>query len=367
MPNLNLSSAQSSDMTNAVEDYAVEPMVTDGVSEQKETEWTDANWTKNWGYFNTIPDLKSAILMKAIWNVGKGWETIDPVTEATLDHITGWGFDTFDDILFNAEVVKRIGGNFYAEIIRAPDGQLLNLKPLDPGSMRHVVDRKGQLIRFEQINKTGKKGQGVITFRPDEIFYLANNRLADEIHGRSDIDAVEEVIKADEENFKDIKQIMHHQARPFILWKLKTDDKAKIAELVDKIDQARNLGEDMFIPDDDEAIEYEVVSLSVSSIIMEWRNDIRNKFYRTIGLPQIIPGAGGQGTESESKVIFTAFQNIVERDQRALEKQIWGQLGLKVNLVPPESLIKDLQADEGKDAQNALRVQPQEAQPGVVE
>ncbi len=65
-----------------------------------------------------------------------------------------------------------------------------------------------------------------------------------------------------------------------ILWKLKTDDPAKIASVVAKIDAARNLGEDMFIPDDDDAISYEVVQLNPSALVLQWRDDIRNKFYR---------------------------------------------------------------------------------------
>lgn len=55
-------------MTNYVDDYEVEPLQTDGPSDLKETTYMNSRWSTQFGYFNTIPDLKSAIIMKAIWN-----------------------------------------------------------------------------------------------------------------------------------------------------------------------------------------------------------------------------------------------------------------------------------------------------------
>ena len=53
-------------------------------------------------------------------------------------------------------VVKMYHGDAYAEIIRAENGTLLNLKPLDPHSMRTVTDDKGLVVRYEQRTKTGQ-------------------------------------------------------------------------------------------------------------------------------------------------------------------------------------------------------------------
>lgn len=354
MGQLDLSKAQSSDYANSVDDVEVDSMNTDGVGNQDETKWTNTKWSTYWGYFNQISDLKSALLMKAIWNVGKGF-SVDAQTEVILDHVKGWGKDTFQDILFNLEVTRRIGGDAYAEIIRADDAEktILNIKPLDPGSISIIVDRKGMIKRYEQNTKLPNNKESVIKFKPEEILHLSNNRLADQIHGISDIESLEETIKADNESFVDIKKLMHHQAKPFILWKLKTDDQVKIQEIVAKIDSARNLGEDMFIPDDDATISYEIVQLNPSNIILEWRNDTRNKFFRAIGLPQIVPGAGGQSTESESKVIYLAFEQIVEKDQRYIEKQLWKQLGIKLDLYPPASMQPDMATDTMKDGSGA--------------
>ncbi len=346
-----------------IDDLVMPALNTDGVSDQKESEWVNAKWSNYWGYFNAVPDLKSAIIMKAIWNVGKGYKA-DSMTETLLEGIRGWGKDTFDDIIFNMEIIRRVGGDAYAEIIREPEtGILVNLKPLDPGAMKIILNRQGIIIRYEQIAKVGKnKGKVVNDFKPEEIFHLSNNRLADQIHGISDIESLEPVILAEEENFKDMKTIMKRQARPLIMFKLGTDKKAKIDAFIAKMDAATTEGKNIYIPDDENAVKWEVVQVNVSQVVMAWRNDIRNKFYRTIGLPQVIPGAGGQGTESETKVIYFAFEQIVEKDQRYIEKQIWSQLALKIDLIPPATLAAELQGDEKKDAGSLAVAQPQDTE-----
>jgi len=256
------------------------------------------------------------------------------------------------------EITKRIGGDAFAEIIRDEDtGLLINLKVLDPSSIKIIVDRKGIITRYEQVSKLPKKGEYTHPFKPEEILHFSNNRIADQIHGISDIDSVEEIIKADKENFLDIKKIMHHQARPFILWKLKTDDKTKIAELVSKIDAARNLGEDMFIPDDDDAIQYEVVQVNVNQMIATWRDNLRNGFYRAIGMPLIVFGNAGT-TESGGKIEYLAHEQVFEKEQKAIEQQLWNQLNIKIDLIPPTTLLENLQTDEAKDNQNALNLAP---------
>ena len=361
MVKYNIDQSATSNMAGIVEDYAVGAMQTDGANEQRETEWVNTKWTQYWGYFNQVPDLKSAILMKAIWNVGKGYTVKNKRFQTILDNIKGWGKDTFEDIIFNMEIIRRVGGDSYAEIIRNDNGTLINLKPLDPGSIRHIVNRKGIIKRYEQFNKVGNKTKVINKFPPEDIFHLSNNRLADQIHGISDIESLEPVILAEEENFADMKMIAHRQARPLIMFKLQTDIQSKIDSFIAKMDVAVNKGENIYVPDDKNAVDWEVIQVNVSSVIMAWRNDIRNKFYRTIGLPQIVPGGGGQSTESESKVIYLAFEQIVEKDQRYIEKQIWNQLAIKINFIPPATLSQQLQGDEAKDG--ALKAaQPSDTQ-----
>jgi len=366
-PTLDISKATTSNMENVVENYEVAALNTDGISQLTETKYTNTMWSTHWGYFNTHPELKSAILMKAIWDVGKGFET-DAYTKVILDHITGMGKDTFEDILFNMDVCRYVGRDSFAEIMRDEGGTLINLKPLDPGSIRMIFNSKGILIRYEQFNKLAK-GQVLHKFKPNEIFHLSNNRLADQIHGISVIESLDGTLLAEMESFTDTKQLMHRQVKPFIIFKLKTDDTTKIDELVSKIDVLRNKGEDLYIPDDEDILSYEVVQVNPSAMILNWRTEVTNKFYRALGLPLILFGSANS-TESGGKMEYFAHEQVFEHSQRYLEKQIWNQLHLKINLIPPQSMAQNLATDAGKDQSasglpQGLETQPADTTAGV--
>ncbi len=365
MSDLNFSNTASTDYANNVEDYSVGAMNVDSAGAQEETFWQNTNWAVQWAYFNKHPDLKSALVMKTIWNVGKGY-VCDPETQITLEYLKGKGKETFDDILFNMDLIKRIGGDSYGEIIRDKDsGELINIKCLDPGAMKVIYDEFGMIKRYEYV-KVIKGRETFVKFETKDILHFINNPCADQIHGISDIDVLVETLKAEEENFADMKKIMHHQAIPFLIFKVKSDDTVKIGKFRNSLNELRKTGDDFIIPDDENVISFERVEINISQAIFEWRNDIRNKFYRTIGLPQIIPGAGGQGTESESKVIYLAFEQIVEREQRYIEKQLWNQLYVKIELVPPASLSQELQQDTAKDS-GQMGMNASEMMPGVGE
>lgn len=359
MANLNLNKAQLSNYA-AIDEYTIATKSIDTAQDQKETEWINSKASTYWGYFNAVGDLKSAFIMKAIWNVGKGWKA-EKETKQILENIDGWGKDTFDDILFNMEICRRVFGDAFAEIIRGNDGRISNLKPLNPGDVKIIVNKKGRIIRYEFVNVvTGTKEE----FRPDEIFHLSNNRLANQIHGISDIDAVESVILAESQSFDELKKIVSFQAKPFIIFKLKTDDDTKINTFVDKVRRARQLGDDMFVPDDENLLSYEVVQVNPSNILMAWREDLRNKFYRVVGMPLILFGNAGS-TESGGKIEYLGHEQVFEHDQRYIEKQIWAQLGLKIDLVPPTSLLENLKTDQNKDAQQGLEIQRNDVVAGI--
>ena len=345
---LDLENASASNMESNVQNLSPDQKTTDGATGDKETVWINSDWAKQWGYFNSSPELKSALLMKATWDVGKGYEC-DSRTEAILDHISGWGKDTFTDILFNMDLISRLSGDAFAEIIRdEKTGILINLKVLDPSTIEIVVDAKGIIKRYTQKTK-GPNGKEIY-FEPNEIFHLSHNRLADQIHGISDLQTLYSTLDAEYENFTDMKKIMHRQAKPMIMFKVGTDNAGKIANFVSKMDSATNKGENIYIPDDENTVSYDVVQVNVSQVLMEWRSDIKNKFYRTLGLPQIVFGSGN-ATESGGKIEYLAHEQVFEHDQKFLEGQIWNQLLLKIELVSPVSLLQNLQTDTAKDGQ----------------
>ena len=209
MTEMDVSQSLASNLTSAVTDFSVDKETTDGVSDQKETTWMNEEYAQYLGYYKTIPELAAVIDAKATWTVGKGFKA-DPDTTFILDSIKGNGKDTFNTILENMARTKEIGGDAYAEIIRNEDNELINLKPLDPETMRHVVNQKGILIRFEQVSKLSQSKPKI--FQPEDIFHLSRNRVADEIHGQSIIERLTEIILMKNQAMADNKIITHRFA-----------------------------------------------------------------------------------------------------------------------------------------------------------
>ena len=210
--------------TNTITSFAVDAAQTDGASGIGETTWQNNDWGQYLGYFNDIPELNAAINAKATWTIGKGFKA-DPQTEMLLDTIKGNGMDTFNTILENMVRCYYIGGDGFAEIIRDDEGILINLKPLDPASIKIVVGENGMLKRYEQTSKI--KGKNPKTIMPDKMFHLPRNRVADQIHGTSVIKAVEKIILARNESIDDYKTVMHNNVTPRWKFKLKTDDQQR--------------------------------------------------------------------------------------------------------------------------------------------
>lgn len=346
--------------------HSIDQKTVNTVQAQEETEYMNERASIDWGYFLAVPKLKSAILTKSIWTVGKGY-TADNATLPILRRISGNGKETFNDILFSMDVGRQIFRDSFAEIIRDKEtGELLNLKVLDPSSIKIIYGRNGRILRYEQMTNAPTKGlvnkiknlfiggkTVFATYEPDEMFHLSRNRFAGSMHGISVPETVEKIILADDENFNIMQRLTRFQAVPFIIFKVKSDVEAKITTLRTKIKNARNTGEDLVIPDDENLLSWEVVNVSPSAVLMEWRNNVNSEFYRAVGLPLILFGSSGT-TESGGKIEYLAHETVFEHDQAYIEKQVEAQLGLKINLIPPTSLLENLQADESKDQQNAI-------------
>jgi len=352
MPENDIAYATSSDMTNTVDDVTVDARNTDAAQGTKETTWTNSKWSQYLGYYKAIPELKQAIDMRAVWTVGKGFKA-DTRTTIDLEFIKGFGRDTFNTILKNMIVTRRIGGDSFAEIIRDPQNNtIINLKPLDPSTIQIVVNKKGIIKRYEQLSKTGEKSV-IHKFKPNQIFHLINKRVADEIHGVSDIEALEEIIKANYESFKDMKQLQHRHVKPIMAFKLDTDDQGKINTFIGKMDEVINKGENIYIPKD--TVDFELVSVPSNATLnpLPWQAKLKDAFFQALGVPQILLGGSGEFTESTAKIAYLAFQQSVEDEQKDIEDQVWNQLYLKIDLQFPASLHNELLSDERKDGQDA--------------
>jgi hypothetical protein len=346
---------EASDLTNAVTDFSVDTQVVDGATDQKETTWMDTDFTQYWGYYKDkkTPEITSAIDAKATWTVGKGFKA-DEITTMLLDTIKGFGKDTFNTILENAMRMMLISGNFYAEIIRDEEDNLINLKPLDNQNIRHVVNRQGQIIRFEQTAK--QKGEPPKKFKPEQIFYLARNRAADEIHGMGIIQKLQNVIDSKNEAMADMRTLMHWHVKPRWKHKLKTDDTTEIAAYKAKQDAAKAGGEDIYEPFD--VVESELIAVPANATLnpMAWITYLDNLFYEMAGIPKIIVGGSGEFTEASAKIAYLAFQQSVEEEQLFIEEQVLSQLNLVIDLEFPADLTNELLSDEKKDGQEQAAI-----------
>lgn len=351
MPEGLIGSAVASDLKNAVTDYSVSTQSTDGVSDQKETTFQTEKWTKWLGYYKTIPELRAVIDAKATWTVGKGFQA-DEETTMLLDTIKGTGFDTFNSILENMVRVKEINGDSFAEIIRDDEDNLINLKPLSPDTIRIIANRQGLVIRYEQTARLAGKVER--KFKPEDILHISRNRVADEIHGVSMIEALEENILMRNEAMTDYRQLLHRNIDPLWIFHLDTDDPTEIAAFKAKNDKARGDGENMYVPKD--VVVPEVVSIGTNATLnpLPWITNLNNMFYQQSGVPQIVVGGGGEFTEASAKIAYLAFQQTIEEEQLQVEEIVLIQLNLVINLEFPASLENELLSDNKKDGDETI-------------
>ena len=353
MPEYRIDSAEASNLSNAIQEFTIDSASTDGASEQKETIYVNDRWETQLGLYKNTNKLNEVIDTKSRWTVGKGFKT-DLETKRILDGIKGFGKDTFNTVIENQIRTYHIGGDAYAEIIRNENNELINIKPLDPGVMKHVAKREGIIIRYEQISKVNK---GNKKFDVKKILHFSRNRIADEIHGISMVDKLEKNILRREEAMADIQILMRRNVKPIKIWKLDTDDPAEIKAFKDKIDVIQDKTENIFVPKD--LVEVDIISVAPNQTLnpLPWLEYLDDEFYEAAGVPRIVIGNGKGFTDASGKVGYLAFEQGIREEQLYIVEQIGMQLGIALVYEFPASLEADLISDEKKDGK------PQAAQP----
>lgn len=352
MPETDIDSAEKSGLTTrfanqasvaVAETFTVDSKSTDGAGDQKEYTYQSTTWEKHYGFYNSIPELKTAIDTKATWTIGAGVKA-DEETLILLSSINGNGKDTFNSIMKNQIKVKTLDGDSYGQIIRDKEENLVNLKPLDPSSMVIVQNNKGRIMRYEQVSKI--KGKANKKFKPDEIFHLSRDRMADEIHGTSVVPAVEWIILARNEAMADWKRVLHRNVEPVWQFELDTDDTDKIAAFKAKQDAARVTGENMYIPKG-AVVATQVTTVTNNSLNpLAWINQLNDYFFQAVNCPQIIIGNAKEFTDASGKIVYLSFEQSVKAEQLYVEEQVLAQLDLEIELEFPASLQNELVSDQ---------------------
>ena len=361
MPETRLAATATTGLNTALKDYSVDPVELDSAMDQNETEYLNSIWTTQLGYYTTIPELRGAIDAKGVWTVGKGYEA-DPEIKLILDNIRGFGKDSFNSILENMIRTYYIGGDAFAEIIRDEEGNMINLKPMDPGTVKTIVNRAGLIIRYEQVVKSDADVNQ--KFKPDEIFHLSRNRIGDEFHGISVITALEHIIKESREAFEDQQILMHRNVKPVRIWHVDEDNDAEITSFITKVNKMYVDTENIVLPKGAVEVEISGVAPNQTLNILPWIEHLNNYFYEVVGTPKIIVGNSQDFTDASSKISYMVFLQSIEEEQLYLEEQVGQQLGIGITLSVPANIENDLISDSQKDG--AVNIQDNETTVGAI-
>lgn len=334
-----------------IDDYSVDQQQLDSPNSLGEVYWDFPEATTNIGYYKSIPELKKAVDALAMWTIGKGYNTNGDF-KAELRQISGWGEDSFQSILKNMLIMKKIIGDSFAEIVRDDAGNIINLKPISPESMRVVVGKNGIIKRYEQ-----HKNNNTVKFQPKEIFHLCNDRIGDEIHGVSVIDACKWVIDARNEAMSDYRKVLHRNVIPVRIIEIDTDDTAKRNAFMVEYKDAIQKGEVLVIPKG--TVEFKEDQIQIQDPIT-WIQYLENFFYQAVGIPKIILGGSEQFTEASSKVGYLTFEQVYMSEQSELEDDIRAQLGIEITFNRPVSLKDDMMQSEAANT-GQVGIQPKEA------
>ena len=342
MPLTKIDSAETTDMTNAVSNVTVDVAPSEV---QKYPVWQSPYWRTWLGYYKFVPDLKAIVDAKATWTMGKGHKT-DTTTKGILRGIKGSGKSTFNSILRNQIQVYTIGGDSFAQIAMTEKGKLLNIKPLSPDTLKIKANRKGTIARYEHW----VDGQCDCKFAPEEIFHLSWDMMNDEIHGISSIESIQNTILSFNEAYADMRIVFHRYVKPLIISIVDTDDPNEIAAYKTKVDKAIEYGENLVVPKGTvDSMERMSVPQYSTLDPIPWIQQLQRRFIIANGVPEIILGHGQGTTEASSKILYLAFQQMVEGHQRFVEEQVEAQLDLKIELEFPASLEPAMQTDTRKE------------------
>lgn len=350
----------STTTTTAPTDFAIGSLDTDGVQEQTESFNDNEDWTKFYGKYMSSTKLKSAIKKYATWVVGLGW-TASSSDTVILENIRGPREDTILSFLWNMVIVKKINGDAYAEIIRDEDtGNLINLKPLNPGTIRVVFNREGIIIRYEQKSRT-KDPNKIIPV--EKMFHIINDRIADSLKGDSVIESLIWNLEAQEEARRMYRKKVKNSGIIGIV-EADTQDTAKLATLKTPIKKGLEDGTFLMIPKDVLEVKDWVVRLNTQEMI-QWLGYLDDEFYQILGIPKVIAGGSGE-IEGDSKISYLTFEPDYKRAIRELEDDFWNQIGIRIKFNLPPSLKQELVNNEQANT-SQVGFQPNDTTAGVGE
>ncbi len=337
----NLNATTTAGLLTGVPDYSVSSKTTDGGYPNDENRWINPNASAYYGHYYNVGEYRAAINAFATWVVGQGFNTLTARDKVILEHITGWGEDTFQSIIWNMEAVKKFSGDAYAEIIRDEDsGTIINIKVLDPRRMTHITNKQGRLTAYEYSQGVGE----VKRFKQNQIFHLCNDRILDEPHGTAVTTAVEWVMTAIEEARRDWRRLMHRSAVRIIY--VEESDETRQNKLKQELANGIKNGDIILIPCKPEDVQVKDLEVPAPEAWIRYLEYLEDKFYKALGVPKVVLGGTADNTEASAKVGVIAYEPIWTREISELEFDVWNQLGIRIKINKQPSLMDNMQSDE---------------------
>lgn len=353
----NIGQTTHTNMNSEVSNFNVSSQQIDEPGMNAFTYWNNDNWTEYISYYKTIPELKKSIDALAMWTVGRGFTVENARKEVILENITGWGEDTFTSILWNMLVVKKINGDSYAEIIR-DERRIINLKPLNPLRVKIAVDEKGIIGHYIYESPKGKEKR----IETKDMFHLSNDRIANEIHGTSVIEACKWIIDARNEAMKDWRRILHRSTLRVMF--IDADDTTRLNHIKTQYAEALDKGELILLPAKKGEVEFEDLQAPPLETFLGWIRYLEDNFYKAVGVPKIILGGSDEYAEAGAKVGYLTFEQPARSEQEELEKDIKNQLGIQIKFNEAASIKQEMGKSEAANT-GQLNFQPNETRAGI--
>ena len=329
MAELNPKSATTTDFTNVVPDFIVNAKALD-VAQNNGSEFHYHYFDKapqNFGYYFQIPEIFSAANAMANYSVGLGWSTQDMNLKIELEHVTGMGKDSFDQVMWNHEVVKLIVGDSFAEVKRK-DNKIINIIPISPERVR-TASKDGRLHHYDTWNGSEWKKIEV-----ENMLHSSNKRIGDQVHGTSQIDACKWVIDARNEALVD-GRLIQNRGKALGIAYYKTDNAGKIAYANSQIEKAVKNGEMVGLPEGT----VEIKEFPTKNIVdrQSWIAYLENFFYQVFGVPRSIVSSDGT-SEVGGKMGYVTFEVPARIEAQFMEKDLWNQQAIKITFNRAPSL-----------------------------
>lgn len=351
MAELNISAATTTNFAGTVTDFIVQQKALDAISkEQDETYWYFDKATTNYGYYLGISEVFNAANALATWTVSRGWKAKDAVTKVWLDHVKGMGKDSFTQLIWNHEVVKLIVGDAFMEVKR--EGRVIvNMIPISPERVRLVFSKNGMLKRYDAWN--GKEWRQI---KIENMLHSANKRLADQLHGTSQLTASKFIIDAMNEALED-ERIIKHRDKALGIAYYQTDKAGKIAYANTQIEKAVKNGEMVGLPEG--TVKIEAYPSRSSEDRSGWITMLESRFYKNFGVPPDIASPAGS-SEVGGKMSHIVWEPIYTKEQVDLEEDLWHQQQIAITFNRPPSLGGLVQEEEQKNS-GQTNIQPNDS------